>query len=203
MTIAPGDTLVLYTDGLVEDRREALQTGLDRLLRAVQEAPSDIEALCDHVLSGSLAERRVQDDTAVLAVRLLELGDRLSLRLPAQPAVLTTLRSVLRRWLTGAGASEQERYELLVAAIEACSNAIRHASGPAATHFEIDAVADGHVEITVRDHGSWRAPKPSEGGRGLAIIEELVDEVELFRRDSGTEIRMRRRLAAGPVAALS
>lgn len=202
VAMTPGDTVILYTDGLVEDRHEPLQAGLDRLRRAVQEGPRHPDALCDHVLQQTVAERRVQDDTAILAVCLLELGDRLHLRLPAEPAALSSVRSVLRRWLAGAGASEQESFELVVATVEACSNVIRHAAGPSASHFEVDAVMNGHVEISVRDHGTWREHRPSEGGRGLVIIEDFVDDLQVLRRDSGTEVRMRRRLLASPAVTL-
>lgn len=67
----PDDSLVLfYTDGLVERRREALDTGLDRLLSAaatVRDLP--LEELCDELLVAMAPDP--QDDVVLLAVRLL------------------------------------------------------------------------------------------------------------------------------------
>ena len=56
--------------------------------------------------------------------------------------------------------------------------------------------ADGsrEVVVTVRDRGRWRTTKPStERGRGLRIIEALVDEL-LVRDEDGTTIILRRGL---------
>src|SRR5262249_16317499 len=48
----PGATLLLYTDGLIERRRESIQLGMDRLARAATAYNgSDVEELCDHVVS--------------------------------------------------------------------------------------------------------------------------------------------------------
>ena len=203
--LTPGATVLLYTDGLVENRSRGLDVGLERLLEAGRDAPSDPEAFCSHVLD-QVGASAGDDDLALLAVQLLPLQERLHLEVPAQPTVLAPLRATLRRWLiTQAGASDAEAYELLTACGEACTNAIRHASGPLQSQFEVDAaIVDGAVEVRVRDHGCWRAPRGDVGGRGLPIIEAYVDELRIDRRPSGTEVTMRRRLArdTAPVGAI-
>jgi anti-sigma regulatory factor (Ser/Thr protein kinase) len=134
----------------------------------------------------------------MLAVQLLPLGDRLNLRVPALPGALAPLRATLRRWLLRAGATELEAYELLTACGEAATNAIRHASGPVRSEFELEAaIVEGGVEIRVRDQGSWRERRGDVGGRGLPIIEAYVDELTITPSPSGTEVLMRRRLSAG------
>ncbi|MEU9803878.1 SpoIIE family protein phosphatase [Streptomyces sp. NPDC051000] len=66
-----GDTLVLYTDGLVERRREDIDTGLDRLTQALtRHRGSDPEALADAILLDLLPPGGATDDTALLVVRL-------------------------------------------------------------------------------------------------------------------------------------
>lgn len=70
--LAPGTTLVLYTDGLFERRAEVIDAGLDRLRAACADGPDDPEALCDHLLETMLGQRPLADDVALLAVKLLE-----------------------------------------------------------------------------------------------------------------------------------
>jgi GAF domain-containing protein/anti-sigma regulatory factor (Ser/Thr protein kinase) len=198
--LSPGTTLLLYTDGLVEDRTTPLEQGLERLRLAAVGGPPDPEAFCSYVLRG-VGASSCDDDVAILAVQLSPLDGPLHLRVPAQPGVLAPLRATLRRWLAQAGASETESYELVTACGEACTNAIRHASGPVRSDFEVEAaVVDGDVQIRVRDRGTWREPRGGVGGRGLPIIEAYVDELDVVRTPSGTEVRMRRRLARDAVA---
>ncbi|MGW1073764.1 SpoIIE family protein phosphatase [Streptomyces sp. NPDC002537] len=69
LDLAVGDQLVLYTDGLVETRDEAIDTRLDALLAVLAEAPHDLEATCDLLLS-SLRDGNDQDDVALLIARV-------------------------------------------------------------------------------------------------------------------------------------
>ncbi len=66
---APGQTLILYSDGLIERRGESIDDGLERLARAVGGGPAEVSALCEHILRAVLpAEGELHDDvTAVLA----------------------------------------------------------------------------------------------------------------------------------------
>ena len=68
--LAPGDTVVLYTDGLVERRREPIDESLERLRSAAAGFGGDVEALCDHLL-GELSPPAgaPHDDIAIVALR--------------------------------------------------------------------------------------------------------------------------------------
>jgi serine phosphatase RsbU (regulator of sigma subunit) len=68
-TWQPGSTLMLYTDGLVEDAVRSLDDGLDALVALVTElAAQPLASLCDDVLARMSAGHR-GDDIAVLAIR--------------------------------------------------------------------------------------------------------------------------------------
>jgi anti-sigma regulatory factor (Ser/Thr protein kinase) len=194
--LTPGATLLLYTDGLVEDRDTPLDEGLDRLRQSTISGPRELESFCSHIMRRIIGESPCDDDVALLAVQLMALEGPIHLRVPAEPGTLAPLRATLRRWLIQQGASPTETFEILTACGEACTNAIRHASGPLRADFEVDAsAAGGVVEISVRDRGRWRERRAKVGGRGLPIIEAYVDELEITPSPSGTEVRMRRRLA--------
>lgn len=194
--LRPGVILLLYTDGLVENRETPLEKGLDRLRDAAREGPAELEAFCSHLMRRVIGSSPCDDDVALLAVQLMILGKRLHICVPGQPGALAPLRATLRRWLANAGATEAEAFELLTACGEACTNAIRHASGPLGSDFEVDAaLIEGGVEIVVRDRGRWREPRGDVGGRGLPIIEAYVDELAVTSTEFGTEVRMLRRLA--------
>ncbi|WP_318211965.1 SpoIIE family protein phosphatase [Streptomyces sp. SJL17-1] len=68
--LRPGDTLLLYTDGLVERRHDGLGSGLGRLAAAAEELSplEDPERLVDGLLA--LVTGDTGDDTSVVAVRV-------------------------------------------------------------------------------------------------------------------------------------
>jgi PAS domain S-box-containing protein len=69
--IARGSTLILYTDGLVEDRETDIDAGVDRLcaLVAGHDPALGVSTLCDRLLDELLTGPRT-DDAAVVAVRI-------------------------------------------------------------------------------------------------------------------------------------
>lgn len=64
--IGPGDTLLLYTDGLLGRRQ--LEVGMDRMLAVAGHASGDVEQMCDLMLEQMPLD--AEDDVAILAVRL-------------------------------------------------------------------------------------------------------------------------------------
>jgi anti-sigma regulatory factor (Ser/Thr protein kinase) len=98
-------------------------------------------------------------------------------RLPATERSVTVLRRALDAFLREAELSDDERYDLLLVAGEAASNAIEHARDPAEPFFDVVAeIVEARVTIVVCDHGQWRdVPIGSHRGRGLAMMWLLAD----------------------------
>jgi anti-sigma regulatory factor (Ser/Thr protein kinase) len=194
--IPPGSTLLLYTDGLVERRDTSLEERLEQLAAAAAAERDDLGELCEGVIAAVLDDTELGDDVALLAVRPRAVAsDAIVLALPAEPGSLAGLRRRLARFLHTTGASEMEQYELTLTICEAAGNAIEHAYGPGDATFEVEvAFEDGELTATVRDRGRWRERRGTDRGRGLRIIEDLMDEVSVERDEEGTAVTMRRRL---------
>jgi len=196
LELADGAALVLYTDGLIERPGERFDDGLGRLRSVAASASGDTEALCDAIVGALLGGGATQDDAALLAVRLQPLVGDFRLRLDADPDVIPAMRRVLGRWLREAGASEGEVDEVTLACSEASANAIEHAYAPGETGFELrgERSDDDEVQLAVRDWGTWRDPRGVNRGRGLALMEALMDRVEIDAGSRGTTVRLARRL---------
>ncbi|MGH9098834.1 MAG: PP2C family protein-serine/threonine phosphatase [Acidimicrobiales bacterium] len=66
----PGSLLVAYTDGLIERRGEAIETGIARLAKVADREPRTADALLDELLSEFKADD-ADDDVALVALRWL------------------------------------------------------------------------------------------------------------------------------------
>jgi serine phosphatase RsbU (regulator of sigma subunit)/anti-sigma regulatory factor (Ser/Thr protein kinase) len=195
-TLDPWSAVLLYTDGLVEGPELPLGQGLEGLRGSMEGGPREPEALCTAVLESLDVRVGSSDDLALLALQLTPPGKTLALSFPARPSSLASMRRAVAQWLRLAEAGEDEIYEILVACGEACANTVAHAH-PALSDssFEVDGAREGpEVEIAVRDTGRWRSPGDEARGRGLSVMRELMDEVEIEPSEQGTTVTMRRRL---------
>jgi anti-sigma regulatory factor (Ser/Thr protein kinase)/putative methionine-R-sulfoxide reductase with GAF domain len=194
LVLATGETLVLYTDGLVERREAPLTESIDELRRVVASARS-VEEICDLALERLVPFHGAHDDVAIVALQNSALTKGLSLRLPARPGSLATMRRAVRRWLATVGASRDEIAEMTLAVSEACANAVEHAYSPAPAHFTLEGTCDdGTITLVVRDRGRWREARGIDRGRGLSIIDKVMDDVVVEVASGGTVIVMRRHL---------
>lgn len=97
--------------------------------------------------------------------------------------------------------------DLKLAVTEACGNAVRHAYANGEGEVTVEfTVGDGRLEIVVGDQGAglakstagdWTMPDHLESGMGMAIIREIVDELEVAEGTDGhgTRVRMTKYLA--------
>ncbi|MET7374908.1 SpoIIE family protein phosphatase [Micromonospora arida] len=188
-----GTRLLLYTDGLIEDRQLGIDASLAQL-RIDAASPSEhVVDLIDAVVERVTGRPR-RDDVAVLALEAAELN-RFALRLPADPTRLSVLRKRLEDFLVAHSVGETDLFDLTVAVSEAAANAIEHPVQPAQSMISVEvAIEDRTVTATVRDSGQWRESTGSGfRGRGLDLIRAL-GELSVRRTAEGTEVTLRRQL---------
>jgi len=188
-------SVILYTDGLVERRRARLEDGLARLLELATETLSPGSAGAEALVERMLEGEDPVDDVAVLLVEAAA-AQPLSLELPTEPSQLAVLRAQLRPWLRSHGLDQQACHDVLVAIGEAASNAIEHPRDPQSAVFRVDGrVVDGELVIRVADSGRWRDQSlPTDRGRGLSFMRQLMSGVEILEGNGGTEVVLRRAL---------
>jgi anti-sigma regulatory factor (Ser/Thr protein kinase) len=186
-----GSRLLLYTDGLVEDRAIGIDAGLAGLLDDAAKPADHVEDLLDALLAKA-ARRTRRDDIALIAVQATEPREFV-LRLPADPTRLSVLRRRLEDFLTGNGVPEDDVFDLTVAVSEAAANAIEHPVDPLEPLITVAAsIEPGAVVVTVRDTGTWRpAGEGGYRGRGLSLIGALTS-LAVLREPSGTTVTLTR-----------
>jgi len=197
--LEPGATLVLYTDGLVEQRDELIDRGIEKLEMAlVTDGPAEPERLCERIIRRTVGRGEQTDDVTLVVVQAaLSLGEVLEVELIGEPAALAAFRQGLRRWLEERGAEADEVQDVVMAVNEACQNAIEHAYALSPEPFDVKLTCeDGAVVVTVRDRGGWREGRSDDRGRGLPLMRALMDAVEIEQRPTGSTVVLRRALRA-------
>ncbi|PRY27620.1 ATP-binding SpoIIE family protein phosphatase [Pseudosporangium ferrugineum] len=176
--LEPGDTILMFSDGVVERRGRPLSAGLDDLVRAAAAAASgDPRNLC--ALATAAVAGRTDDDVAVLAVeRAVAQSRSATMQVPAEP----TGPSRVRQWMTTRLREWAVPEPVIGAAIlctsELTTNALLHAGTPAQVHIDLSAE---RLLVSVADTGTRgsvtraRTETLSSRGRGLGLIEELSD----------------------------
>ncbi|WBO62980.1 SpoIIE family protein phosphatase [Streptomyces camelliae] len=176
LELAEGSQLVLYTDGLVEDRVRDIDIGLDKLRAVLACADRAPEDTCEAVLD-ALLPARPKDDVALLVARTHALApERVAeWEWPRDPAIVSSCRAAVTEQLAAWGLDELAFTTELIAS-ELVTNAIRHASGP----VRLRLLRDRALICEVSDGSSTsprlrRARSTDEGGRGLFLVAQLTE----------------------------
>jgi serine phosphatase RsbU (regulator of sigma subunit)/anti-sigma regulatory factor (Ser/Thr protein kinase) len=191
-------TLLLYTDGLIERRREALDQGIRRATDLVQDnRDTSLEGLADEIMSRLAPSDGFQDDVALLPHRQTM---PLEVDIPPDTGELAPTRATLRSWLIRAGLEPEQTLDVLIAVGEAVANSIEHghrARREGAVRLRATVVAD-RLHLTVVDTGSWKPPDSdpnSHRGRGIMLMRALMQDVTIEPGETGTTIHMHTRIA--------
>jgi serine phosphatase RsbU (regulator of sigma subunit)/anti-sigma regulatory factor (Ser/Thr protein kinase) len=202
----PGATLALYTDGLVEERRQDIDVGMDRLAAVLTEQDDVLADTCERTLKQLLSPDGQSDDVALLLCRV------------PVPAAATSRAATLRLGDTRVSASQARQFTtatlgswglradvvdpVVLVVSELVSNALLHAGGGVElrlrrTQRELHLeVCDGRVHLPHR-----RSGEPSEeGGRGLHLVDHFSRRWGARQTESGKSVWCEFDLAAAGTA---
>ncbi|MEV5969345.1 SpoIIE family protein phosphatase [Streptomyces sp. NPDC051921] len=190
----PGQTLLMYTDGLVEKPGADLDEGLQWLSSLVKRGPRDLAQLADH-LCDVVDERGGEDDVAVLLLRREgahkpQAGGRLQQHVGQNdPEALRSarhmIRAAVRAWGAGARSDEIE-----LVADELTTNALMHTDGGAIVTLRMLAGPERRLRVEVEDRSSALPRRREAGesgvsGRGLLLVDRISDQWGVEPRGSG------------------
>lgn len=206
LTLGRADTLLLYTDGLIEATKDILE-GLAGLAESARETASyPANAMSRALVERQLSDADRRDDSLALVLRR---------RLPARtepvhalapfvhrfspnPAAVPVARHLLGDWLSRVPVDAPALDPLLLVASELCSNAVVHGAPNRTVTLRAEA-KEGDIIIEVIDEGGVdvTAPLPvgdvpdpmAERGRGLFLVSELSDHVTSTVEEGKTVIR--------------
>jgi anti-sigma regulatory factor (Ser/Thr protein kinase) len=195
--LRPRSTLLLYTDGLVERRGQALTDGIAEAGSAVMSGGEDsLEHLATRLMAALAPPYGYGDDVAMVLYRH---PAPLDLTFPAEIGQLPPVRARLRQWLDGCGLGQRLAQDALVAAGEAVANAIEHGHR-ARPDGEIRlqaSVTAGTLRLTVTDSGRWLPPGPAPApfrGKGIPLMRAFMDTVSIEPDGPGTTVIMEARI---------
>lgn len=190
----PGQTLALYTDGLVEMPGADLDEGMQRLAAVIESGPRDIQELADQ-LCAVVDDRGGEDDVAVLLLRRRgayagRSGGRLQQQVEQNdPEALTSARHMARAAVRAWGAQERSD-DIELVADELITNALTHTDGGAIVTVRVLAGAERRLRLEVEDRSSALprirdAGETGVSGRGLVLVDVLADEWGVESRGGG------------------
>jgi serine/threonine-protein kinase RsbW len=130
----------------------------------------------------------------------------LHLTLPRDARYVPVLRNVAGSLMRSLEVPEESVDDVAIALSEACGNVIRHAAGTD-QYGVVLTVATASCEIEVRDlgpgfdrarmdaaqRGDIDEIEGAEDGRGLRLLQALMDELQFVRDDDTTRVRLLKR----------
>ncbi|WP_443076083.1 SpoIIE family protein phosphatase [Streptomyces sp. SP18ES09] len=194
LELDPGQTLMLYTDGLVEKPGADLDEGLQWLSSLVRRGPADLQQLADH-LCDVVADRGGEDDVAILLLRrhggYHPQGTGRFQQHVAQndPEALSSARHMIRAAVRAWGAGERAD-EIELVADELMTNALMHTEGGAIVTLRMLTGPPRRLRVEVEDRSSALPRRREAGeagvsGRGLLLVDGLSEAWGVESRGGG------------------
>ncbi|MBT2511531.1 SpoIIE family protein phosphatase [Streptomyces sp. ISL-98] len=200
LTLPEGSRLVLYTDGLVEDRGRDLDSGLETLRDALAGTGRTPEDTCAAVIEAMLPARPT-DDIALLVARTRRLDPVKVAQwdVPRAPSAVAPVRTACARRMADWGLEEIGFATELILS-ELITNAIRYGGDP----ITVRLLHDRTLICEVSDGSSTsphlrRAKTTDEGGRGLFLVAQYAERWGTRYTSAGKVIWTEQALHGGPV----
>ncbi|MFG2576780.1 SpoIIE family protein phosphatase [Streptomyces sp. NPDC048481] len=190
----PGHTLLLCTDGLVEQPGADLDDGMLALAASISAGPGDVRALADRLIDVA-EERGGDDDVALLLLRRrgpdgTQTGNRLQQHVaPGDPEALSEARHMIRAAVRAWGARDRSD-EIELVADELITNALMHTEGAAIVTLRALTGGERRLRVEVEDSSSALPRRREAGesgvsGRGLMLVDLLADGWGVEARGGG------------------
>ncbi|MER6784906.1 SpoIIE family protein phosphatase [Streptomyces sp. NPDC000658] len=190
----PGHTLLLCTDGLVEQPGADLDDGMLALAAFISAGPSDVRRLADRLIDVA-EERGGDDDVALLLLRRrgpdgTRTGNRLQQHVaPGDPEALSEARHMIRTAVRAWGARDRSD-EIELVADELITNALMHTEGAAIVTLRALTGGERRLRVEVEDSSSALPRRREAGesgvsGRGLMLVDLLADAWGVEARGGG------------------
>ncbi len=206
-----GDSVLLYTDGLIERPGRPLVASTAEFAELasdiaggqgfVLDVPArTIDRICSETLELLLRSTGYSDDVTLLAVQRRIPPQPLHMTLDATIHAARTVRTRLREWLSLVGADADDISDVVHAVSEFVENAVEHGYGaevPDGIVVEASLSGDGNLHASVVDRGQWKDHREGEKGRGrgLAMAEALVSRAQITHGPGGTTASLTHRLS--------
>ncbi|MFE7134096.1 SpoIIE family protein phosphatase [Streptomyces sp. NPDC057638] len=183
--VAPGDRLVMCTDGLVEVRGQDIGTGLATLCASAAHPAASMDDACDTIIRALNPRGGRKDDVALLMARLggIPADAVATWELAREPRSAPRARRLVRRRLSEWRLSPvAEAVEQVVG--ELVANAVRHGDG---ARVGVRLVRADTVQCEVSDQGHG-LPSLVADGRGLRVVGALSREWGSRRTGEGKAV---------------
>jgi sigma-B regulation protein RsbU (phosphoserine phosphatase) len=214
VVLEPGDMLLLYTDGVTEGTRNDRVFGQRKLGDLVERygvgTPGELVQAVRRAVEAWAPAGGLRDDVAMVVCQVVAdaaIGELTrELVLPNEAVRIAEVRAFVSSFCADLRAPVVASQELVLAVSEAAANATRYArNDQGSSEIRIRCAREaGDVVVVVADDGPGLDPlrarsrdlpdRFASGGRGLFLMHQFTDSVDVESTRHGTSVRLRRRL---------
>ncbi|MEB3981026.1 SpoIIE family protein phosphatase [Mycobacterium sp. 663a-19] len=198
-----GDSVLLYSDGLIERPGRPLVASTAEFAElaaniaggsggfVIDAGMRPIDRICSETLELLLRSSGYSDDVTLLAAQRRTPPPPLQMTVDATVHAARAVRSRLREWLLEVGADADDVSDVVHAMSEFVENAVEHGYATEVSDgvvVEAYLAGDGNLHASVSDRGNWKDHREGEQGRGrgLAMAEGLVSQATVTHGPDGT-----------------
>ncbi len=190
------ESLVLYTDGLIEARKDVMD-GMESLMRhAGDVAQLPAAQFADELVKRSLEGAYRRDDSLALVLRRTRTRvtpERMSWDVvPGSEVAMRAARQGFEQWLgsrSGADDAVLVAAELMANAVAAARSGVVLSAAMQGDQVVLEVSDDGSGDEHLEERGRQLPSPDSERGRGLFLVRNLSEDVSMMSTAAGTVVR--------------